>query len=97
MELEKLGFVLILAGFALAFATVLVAVFSVARSGATSVGGCVLIFFVPICFGVGPLAPYFLLAALALTLALVALSFLLLQWALGGVRRMAQEPESSSR
>jgi len=97
VQLEKLGFALILAGFALAFAAVLVAALSVAQGGAASVGGCVLILFVPICFGVGSLAPYLLVVVLALALALVALSLLLWRWALGEAQRLAQVPESSSR
>jgi len=97
VQLERLGFALILAGFALAFAAALVAALSVAQGGTASVGGCVFILFVPICFGVGPLAPYLLVAALALALALVALSFVLWRWALGEARRLAQAPESSSR
>jgi len=97
VELEKLGFALILAGFALVFAAALLAVLSAAQGGAAGVGGCVVVLFFPVCFGLGPLAPYFLVAALALALTLVALSFLLWRWALGEARRLAQAPASSSR
>jgi uncharacterized membrane protein len=77
MKLEKLGLALVLAGFALAFAAALLAALSAAQGGAVGVGGCVLVLFIPVCFGAGPLAPHLLVAALALALALVVLSFLL--------------------
>jgi uncharacterized membrane protein len=97
VELERLGFALILAGVALAFAAALFAALSAAWGGAAGVGGCVLVLFIPICFGAGPLAPHLLVASLALALALVALSFVLWRWALSEARRLAQAPESSSR
>lgn len=93
----ELGFALILAGIALVLAAALLLAFSVAQGGAAGVGGCVIVLFVPICFGVGPLAPYLLIAALALAVALVALSILLWKWVLSEARRVAQAPESSSR
>ncbi len=97
MELERLGFALILAGFALAFAAALLVALSAAQGGAAGVSGCVVVLFFPICFGLGPLALHLLVAALALALALVALSFLLWRWALSEARRLAQASVSSSR
>lgn len=96
MRLEWLGLALILAGFAVALAAALALAVSAAR-GEVGAGGCIVILFFPVCFGIGPLAPYLLIVAAALALALTALSFLLWRWVAAEARRALQGSASSSR
>lgn len=76
--LFKLGLALFLAGFAVACAAVVAPVVWAAlagREGAVgfSGGGCVLVMFVPICFGVGEVAlPLMVLAAVAAAVLVIA-------------------------
>ncbi len=75
MRLFLVGLVLILAGFFLVLATPLLALASNAKVATTGGAvGCVVIFFVPICFGAG--APHIVswgLVVVAVMMALVAL------------------------
>ncbi len=94
-SLVRIGFVLIFIGVALAFIAALLPAIAAASqpseaaptpSNRTSigVGGCVLIFFVPICFGYGTnhLPITMLIIALALTAVMILLAFLLLRVAM---------------
>lgn len=79
-SLTKVGFSILLLGL-LIMATSLIAYFIYLAiqglHGAISVGGCIVVFFIPICFGIGErggtLMTISLILALALTAALIAL------------------------
>jgi len=75
MRLFLVGLVLILAGFLLVLAAPLLALASNAEVAATGGAvGCVVIFFVPICFGAGaPHIVFWGLVAVAVMMALVVL------------------------
>lgn len=62
----KIGLTLILLGFAIAFIAILIPMlFLLIEGGEIGVGGCVLILFIPICFGYGNLAiPLIVVAAI---------------------------------
>ncbi|MCS7098779.1 MAG: hypothetical protein RMH84_00740 [Sulfolobales archaeon] len=83
VDLFKVGLVLFIAGFVAAFAAMLLAIalpMLAAEGGRTtgvSGGGCVLIMFVPICFGVGEGALPLMALAVALAVVLVVVSVLL--------------------
>lgn len=79
MRSEELGVLLIFAGFMTMFAGAAVLMLS-SQSGEVSVGGCIAIP-IPICFGVGPMAPWLILASL-LVLALLIPVMVLLAWLL---------------
>jgi len=72
-RLWSIGLALVLAGFALAFAAALALV---ATAPSWGVGGCVVVLFIPVCFGVGPLAQPLLVATIALAIALVVVSLI---------------------
>ncbi|MEM0023864.1 MAG: hypothetical protein QXF90_04275 [Thermofilaceae archaeon] len=72
--LWKVGLALVLAGFALA---VIAALLLLAAPGAlVGVGGCILVLFVPVCFGVGSQALPLLIVAIALSIVLLAVAFI---------------------
>ncbi|MEM3960233.1 MAG: hypothetical protein QW200_07940 [Ignisphaera sp.] len=80
MDLYKAGIILIIAGFILLFIAALLPLTIYLLSPATGMGsveigggGCILLFFIPICFGVGSQAV--LLIIVALILALIAMIF----------------------
>lgn len=80
-DIFRAGLYLIIAGFVVAFAAALVPLLAVALGGrpaGVSGGGCVLVMFVPICFGVGEAAlPLMLVSLLAVAvLAILGLAFL---------------------
>jgi len=84
MDLGRIGLILVLAGFSVAvIGVVAVAVYAALR-GVSEVGygGCVLIMFVPICFGTGSpnIAPHLLIASAILMLAVVVVAYLLLRF-----------------
>lgn len=78
MNLVKLGFILIFVGIILSIAVILIpiltVVFNIERIEDVSVGGCVLIFFIPICFGYGTTALHLLIIAIALALLVMIIS-----------------------
>ena len=95
MRLFLVGLMLILAGFLFVLAAPLLALASNAKVAATGCAvGCVVIFFVPICFGAG--APHVVswgLVAAAVMMALVALVMWLISRELGRAGRVeGQEP-----
>jgi|ADKJ01.1.fsa_nt_gi uncharacterized membrane protein len=95
MRLFLVGLMFVLAGFLLVLAAPLLALASNAEVAATGGAvGCVVIFFVPICFGAG--APHVVswgLVVAALMMALVALVMWLISRGLGRVGRVeGQEP-----
>ncbi|MCS7104275.1 MAG: hypothetical protein NZ954_01760 [Thermofilaceae archaeon] len=71
----KLGFALVLAGFAVILATIPLFLLTSPQS-AVNVGGCIVILFVPVCFGYGPQAPLMVLASIIAALVLIVVSFL---------------------
>ncbi len=81
-DLFRLGLYLLLAGFALAFAAALLIPLAAALGGqpaGVSGAGCVLVVFVPICFGIGEAALPLMVAALAAVALLAVLSFVVLK------------------
>jgi uncharacterized membrane protein len=95
MRLFLVGLMFVLAGFLLVLAAPFLALASDAKVAATGGAvGCVVIFFVPICFGAG--APHVVswgLVAVAVMMALVALVMWLISRELGRAGRVeGQEP-----
>lgn len=83
MRLFKLGLVLVFAGIILAVIAALLPLLLVApETGGVSAtgGGCVVVFFVPVCFGVGEQAHVALLLAIALAVVLVVVLLLFNAW-----------------
>lgn len=84
MKLFKVGLTFIILGFALAFVAVLLPIALGTASSSQGInvsgGGCVVIMFIPICFGVGeyPLIPIMVSAVLALLL--MVFGFMILRW-----------------
>lgn len=83
-NLFRLGLYLLFAGFALAFvAALLPALAAALGAGGQPVGvsgaGCVLVMFVPICFGAGEWALPLMVSAAAIAAVLVVLSLVLLR------------------
>jgi len=79
-RLGVVGFALIGIGIALIVAGSLLAVLhplSGARGAGVGVGGCVVIFFVPICFGAGPGSGQLMVIAMILAAVLIALAIAL--------------------
>ncbi len=75
----KIGHLLILSGFLLAFIAVLLIPILAILSGDASLsfGGCIVILFFPICFGVGSEPLLLILAAMLLAIVLMILSYFL--------------------
>jgi len=95
MRLFLVGLVLILAGFLLVLAAPLLALASNAKVAVTSGAvGCVVIFFVPICFGAG--APHVVSWGLALAAVMLVVAALILWFISRGLGRVGrvegQEP-----
>lgn len=91
MKLFKLGLLLIFIGIALAFmATILPLMlvgFETSRINVTG-GGCIIVFFIPICFGVGEQATQALLLAVVLVIILVAVILLFNTWILKSAKQV---------
>ncbi|MCS7112042.1 MAG: hypothetical protein N3D82_01460 [Ignisphaera sp.] len=79
MELEKLGFALILVGMIMAFTATIIPLFIALSAGNVEVsgGGCIVLFFVPVCFGYGEFALQLIILAIALAIVLAAVSFVI--------------------
>lgn len=79
-SLLKISIVFLLAGFVLVFLAVLLPILTSVDQATTSSGiaGCVILFFIPICFGFGEsgVLPFMMILSLALTLVLVVFAFL---------------------
>ncbi|MCC6029972.1 MAG: hypothetical protein LM591_07510 [Candidatus Korarchaeum sp.] len=77
----RLGHLLILSGFLLAFIALLLIPILAMISGEASLsfGGCIVILFFPICFGVGDKPLLLILAAMLLAIALMILSYFILR------------------
>lgn len=86
IKLFNLSLALLILGFILAFIAVLIPLFSIAVSPREGAGvsvtgsGCVLIMFVPICFGVGEHALPMMVLAVVLAVVVVLLSIFVLRW-----------------
>lgn len=80
-RLFVLGFVFMVLGFIVLFASALLMVLQGAGSegeGGIGVGGCVIVFFVPICFGAGTPGLSTIVLILALILSILSIVFLLI-------------------
>lgn len=79
--LIRLSILFLLAGFILVFLAVLLPILALGSQATTSSGvaGCVILFFIPICFGLGEsgLIPIMIALSLVLTLVLLILTFLI--------------------
>jgi len=90
LKLFKLGLVLIFAGIALIFITALLPLLLVGfetREVNITSAGCIIVFFIPVCFGVGEHAQQLLLLAVILAIILVALIALLNMWILKTLKK----------
>jgi len=83
VDLGRVGLVLVLAGFLVAVIGVVAVAAYVALRGVSEVGygGCILILFVPICFGAGSpnIAPYLLIASAVAMLIVMVVAYYLLR------------------
>uniref|UniRef100_A0A7C4FF86 DUF131 domain-containing protein n=1 Tax=Ignisphaera aggregans TaxID=334771 RepID=A0A7C4FF86_9CREN len=93
MRLFHIGLLLIVTGFAVAFiATLLLVIMPLLQQppqNTTSGVSCIIIFFIPICFGFGPQESIWLLtiAALALAVVVMAVGYMVHRWSV----RVAKE------
>ena len=73
MDLEKLGFTLIIVGLFLALMAAIIPLFIIpfTESIKVSGGGCIVILFIPICFGYGEFSLQLMLLAMILAIALI--------------------------
>ncbi|MEM1772858.1 MAG: DUF131 domain-containing protein [Desulfurococcaceae archaeon] len=79
MKLFKTGLTLIFAGIILMFIAVIIPFLSIAGGEIkVSAGGCILIGFIPICFGVGESALKHLLIALILSIVVIVVAYMLI-------------------
>jgi len=80
-SLLKTGILLLIAGFVLVFLAVLLPILTSVSQVTTSSGvaGCVILFFIPVCFGLGEsgVVPLMIVLSLVLTLILVVFTFLI--------------------
>ncbi|RLG83844.1 MAG: hypothetical protein DRO40_03360 [Thermoprotei archaeon] len=77
-DLATLGFIIVFIGILIIIIASILMVFSqpIQDSGSrVNVGGCIIIFFIPICFGYGE--PWILILTITLTIILVIIVFLL--------------------
>lgn len=73
-RLWRIGFALVLAGFAVALVAALLPLLA-APGAAAGVGGCVILLFIPICFGAGASPLPLLIVAIVLAILLTLVSF----------------------
>ena len=93
VKLAKLGLALVLAGFVLAFVAALLPLLAAGAARAeVGAAGCVVVLFIPVCFGVGPLAPYLVIAAMLITLAFLLITYLFLRAALEELKPRGYPP-----
>ena len=95
MDLLKLGLLLIFAGIIITFLAILLPLLlTTPESTSTSVtgGGCIMIFFIPICFGIGEQAHLALLLAVILSIILVVILILLHTWILKPLKKAISTP-----
>lgn len=82
MNLFKVGLAIVLLGFALAFVAALLPTLGTTilnRGISFSGGGCVIIMFIPICFGVGEHPLLLITLSAVLAVLLIVISFLILR------------------
>jgi len=95
MDVVRVGIALVFIGMALAFVAALLPVIlqlSSAEPGSVSIGGggCIIIFFIPICFGVGE--PVLLVPMLALAAVLAIASLVIGYMMFRRARSLEEEP-----
>jgi uncharacterized membrane protein len=96
MKVFHIGLLLILIGFIMAFATVLLLVLTPIlqqlsqNTAVVGGGGCVIIFFIPICFGFGPQVFIWplIIAALVLAIATMVIGYLIYRWSVKTVEEL---------
>ncbi|MGC9012191.1 hypothetical protein [Thermogladius sp.] len=94
-SLTRIGFLLFVAGIAISIVGVLLAIFESSTSATNvSTGFCVVLFFVPLCFGSGPAGGVLLI--LSLLVALLIVTSILLLVVLSRGRAPAQPPSLPS-
>ncbi|MEM4487775.1 MAG: hypothetical protein QXK88_03100 [Desulfurococcaceae archaeon] len=89
-KLFKLGLVMILAGLVLAFIGTIIPLLKFKQDGSgvsITTGACILIGFIPICFGAGDFPVHLLLIVVSMSLLLVLLSVLFSRHIFKGARR----------
>lgn len=93
MDLERLGFILILIGMLIAFIAILLPLFTIPLAGDIKIsgGGCIILFFVPICFGYGEFAIQLIVLAIALAIMLAIVYFVIFRTSIGTLRRERAE------
>jgi uncharacterized membrane protein len=100
MSLVYIGLALVIIGFAVAFIAALLPVFTIAFQQPVrvynvtgGVGGCILLFFIPICFGFGPQLFIWPLVIVALVLAIVVIvvGYLVYRWSVRVAREWKKE------
>ncbi|MET1159810.1 MAG: hypothetical protein ABWW65_02505 [Thermoprotei archaeon] len=83
MDLHKLGLVLVFTGIILALiAAFLPLLLAPLQQGETRISGaaCILLFFIPICFSYGELAPLLMIVSLVLVIVVVVVLIVILKW-----------------
>lgn len=80
----ELGFVLIIVGFTLFFIAALLPL-TFTGNASVSGGGCIIIFFFPVCFGLGDQPVLMMVLSMVLAIALLTASYLFLRSMRGGV------------
>lgn len=89
MDLERLGFILILIGILIAFIAILIPLFTIPLAGDIKIsgGGCIILFFVPICFGYGEFAIQLIVLAIALAIVLATVYLIIYRTSIGALKR----------
>lgn len=91
MKMFRVGLVLIFAGVVLLFTAIAISFFGIADGEVNvSAGGCVLIGFIPICFGVGENMANFILLALLLSIVLIITTLMLMFYASKELSRLTR-------
>ncbi|MEM1677698.1 MAG: hypothetical protein QXV81_07235 [Ignisphaera sp.] len=93
MYLEKLGFILILIGIVIAFIAILIPLFTIPLTGDIKIsgGGCIILFFIPICFGYGEFAIQLIMLAIALAIVLAIVYLVIYKTSIGALKRERAE------
>jgi uncharacterized membrane protein len=79
LKLFKTGLILLFTGVLIAFIAAIIPLFIAVSEGVhISTGGCILIGFIPICFGSGEYALHMAIIAIILTLTLMIIAFALM-------------------
>ncbi len=87
LELEKLGFILIVIGIIMVFIAAIAPLFTIITTNIANVeisgAGCIVLFFIPICFGYGEFALQLIIIAIILAIVLAVTYFIIYRMAVG--------------